>query len=198
MSENRAGKASSVTLIHRLVSFSDRPHLVGAGPRITSCFEGAGTIPLYAGSVREGSMGCWDDELRLISSFPAVVVDKTTDDRLVFSWSARPRRDFEITHDGAGFFHVNETTGWATAGRSGEPTPYASRDQLTQKQMEALAHHPAKRAARRCVRFPRARRPAAGLPLCRVRRSRLTHSLAGDDLFFCDREQRKGASLSRS
>jgi hypothetical protein len=46
-----------------------------------------------------------------------------------------PRRTFEITREGAGGFRVKETTGWQTAGRSGQPAAYGDRDVISEKQM---------------------------------------------------------------
>ncbi len=46
-----------------------------------------------------------------------------------------PRRTFQISREGVRRFRVKETTGWPTAGRSNEPSPYSDRDIITEDQM---------------------------------------------------------------
>jgi hypothetical protein len=46
-----------------------------------------------------------------------------------------PHRTFVIIREGVDGFRVKETTGWPTAGRSGEPSAYSDRDIITANQM---------------------------------------------------------------
>ena len=74
-----------------------------------------------------------DDALRMINSTRGVEIDEASADRIRFH-GVVPLRTFEITRDGGGF-HVGETTGFQTAGKSGQPTPYARDQAITQEQM---------------------------------------------------------------
>jgi hypothetical protein len=46
-----------------------------------------------------------------------------------------PLRTFQIVREDADRFRVKDTTGWPTAGRSGEPSAYSDRDIITENQM---------------------------------------------------------------
>jgi hypothetical protein len=72
--------------------------------------------------------------LGMIRSSAGAEVVETSADRIGFCGRA-PLRTFKIIGEGAEGFRVKETTGFQTAGRSGEPTPYCDQDVITESKM---------------------------------------------------------------
>jgi hypothetical protein len=84
-------------------------------------------------------MGVFDEKakngvLSMIRSSAGAEVVETTADRIVFCGRV-PLRTFQIIGEAPERFRVKETTGFQTAGRRGEPTPYSDRDIITESQM---------------------------------------------------------------
>lgn len=75
-----------------------------------------------------------DCAIKLIRSTSKAEIDEADANHVCFRGQA-PLRTFEIIREGAGGFRVKETTGWKTAGRSGEPSAYSDRDVIGEKQM---------------------------------------------------------------
>jgi hypothetical protein len=70
----------------------------------------------------------------LIGNTPKVEIVEVDANHVCFRGQS-PRRTFWIIHEGVDRFRVKETTGWQTAGRSGEPSAYSDRDIITESQM---------------------------------------------------------------
>jgi hypothetical protein len=79
-------------------------------------------------------MGFWDDLLNMISLTPGAEIIEVSADHIHFRGTA-PLRTFKIAQADARRFRVKETTGFQTAGRNGQPTPYCDREEITRDQM---------------------------------------------------------------
>jgi hypothetical protein len=81
---------------------------------------------------------CSDDVrkrvLDLVRATPGAEVVEGGEDRIRFRGEA-PRRTFEVFCEDGGGFRVKETTGFQTAGRSGQPTPYGEWEVINEGQM---------------------------------------------------------------
>lgn len=75
-----------------------------------------------------------DRVINLIRSTSSAQIIEADANQICFRGQA-PRRTFQIIREGVDHFRVKETTGFPTAGRSGEPSAYSDRDIITEDQM---------------------------------------------------------------
>jgi hypothetical protein len=72
--------------------------------------------------------------LDLVNATPGAEIVEGSEDRIRFRGKA-PQRTFEVVCEDGGGFRVKETTGFQTAGRNGQPTPYGERDVIDESRM---------------------------------------------------------------
>jgi hypothetical protein len=74
------------------------------------------------------------DLLGYVRPQPGAVDVSVLKNEVTFTTQA-PRRTFKIFCEGPDAFRVKETTGFQTAGRSGEPSPYSDQDVISRSKM---------------------------------------------------------------